>query len=193
MGKRETLTVDFFRDRELIATLTKGSDRDAAILAGTILEELLCRLLQKRFVQGNVFNNAIESSNASLSTFSNKIQISYLLGIISKRMYDDLNRIRKIRNIFAHNIRGCSFDDKNIQSIVNTLTYADLPLFSEWLPAASFKDKFLMHCTIIEIAIVKKIVRFDSILECEDETNNIGFEEVDWKYLSSEVEDQHKA
>lgn len=47
MKKREKLGADFFRDRQLLTTLTKGSDRDAAILCGSILEELLNRLLRK--------------------------------------------------------------------------------------------------------------------------------------------------
>ncbi len=191
MRHREKLSVDFFRDRQLIDALAKGSDRDAAILASAILEELLCRLLQKKLVQQKtIFYSAIENSNASLATFSNKIQMSYLLGIISKRMHDDLNNIRKIRNAFAHNITRCSFDDHDIQSLVNNLTFAKLPMFSEWLPAASFKDRFLMHCTLIEIAIVKKIVRFECLLECEDETSSLGFEDADWRYLESEIETQ---
>ena len=40
MGKWDNLGVDFFRDRQLITTLTNGSDRDAAILCGAILEEI---------------------------------------------------------------------------------------------------------------------------------------------------------
>lgn len=188
MGKRERLDVDFFRDRQLITILVQGSDRDAAILGGAILEELLNRLLSKKLVQSAIFNDAIDNSNGSLSTFSNKIQISYLIGAISKRMYDDLNKIRKIRNMFAHHIVGCSFDNNAIQSIVDSLSFAKLPLFDEWLPAASVKERFLMHCTLIEIAIVKKIVRYNGIQECSDETNNLGFEEPDWEYLESEIE-----
>ena len=71
MGKRERLDVDFFRDRQLITILVQGSDRDAAILGGAILEELLNRLLSKKLVQSAIFNDAIDNSNGSLSTFSN--------------------------------------------------------------------------------------------------------------------------
>ena len=188
MGKREKLGVDFFRDRQLLTTLTSGSDRDAAILCGSILEELLNRLLEKKLIQTGVFKDAIESSIGSLATFSNKIQICYLIGVISKRMYDNLNHIRKIRNSFAHNITRSSFDETAIKSIVDNLSFAQIPLLEEWMSTASVKDRFLMHCTIIEISIIKKIVRYDSILECVDETNDLGFEEPDWAYLESEIE-----
>ena len=189
MKKREKLGVDFFRDRQLLTTLTKGSDRDAAILGGSILEELLNRLLRKKLVQSSIFKDAIENSNGSLSTFSNKIQLSYLMGLISKKMYDNLNIVRKIRNEFAHEIVGSSFENEQIKlKVENDLTYAKLPLFTEWLSAASVKDQFLLHCTVIEVALVKKIVRYDSLVECHDETDNLGFEDVDWQYLESKVE-----
>ncbi len=191
MSKREKLGVDFFRDRQLLTTLTKGSDRDAAILGGSILEELLNRLLRKKLVQSPIFEDAIENSNGSLSTFSNKIQLSYLMGLISKKMYDNLTVIRKIRNKFAHEIVGSSFENEQIKSKVeNNLTYAKIPLFTEWLSAASVKDQFLLHCTVIEVALVKKIVRYDSLVECHDETDNLGFEDIDWQYLESKIEEK---
>lgn len=191
MSKREKLGVDFFRDRQLLTTLTKGSDRDAAILGGSILEELLNRLLRKKLVQSPIFEDAIENSNGSLSTLSNKIQLSYLMGLISKKMYDNLTVIRKIRNKFAHEIVGSSFENEQIKSKVeNNLTYAKIPLFTEWLSAASVKDQFLLHCTVIEVALVKKIVRYDSLVECHDETDNLGFEDIDWQYLESKIEEK---
>lgn len=191
MSKREKLGVDFFRDRQLLTTLTKGSDRDAAILGGSILEELLNRLLRKKLVQSPIFEDAIENSNGSLSTFSNKIQLSYLMGLISKKMYDNLTVIRKNRNKFAHEIVGSSFENEQIKSKVeNNLTYAKIPLFTEWLSAASVKDQFLLHCTVIEVALVKKIVRYDSLVECHDETDNLGFEDIDWQYLESKIEEK---
>lgn len=191
MSKREKLGVDFFRDRQLLTALTKGSDRDAAILGGSILEELLNRLLRKKLVQSPIFEDAIENSNGSLSTFSNKIQLSYLMGLISKKMYDNLTVIRKIRNKFAHEIVGSSFENEQIKSKVeNNLTYAKIPLFTEWLSAASVKDQFLLHCTVIEVALVKKIVRYDSLVECHDETDNLGFEDIDWQYLESKIEEK---
>lgn len=190
MSKREKLGIDFFRDRQLLTTLTKGSDRDAAILGGSILEELLNRLLRKKLVQSPICGDAIENSNSSLSTFSNKIQLSYLMGLISKKMYDNLTIIRKIRNKFAHEIVGSSFENEQIKSLCKNLTYAKIPLFTEWLSAASVKDQFLLHCTVIEVALVKKIVRYDSLVECHDETNNLGFEDIDWQYLESKIEEK---
>lgn len=111
------------------------------------------------------------------------------MGVISKKMYDNLNIVRKIRNEFAHEIVGCSFEKEQIKlKVENNLTYAKLPLFTEWLSAASVKDQFLLHCTVIEVALVKKIVRYDSLVECHDETDNLGFEDIDWQYLESKVE-----
>ena len=113
------------------------------------------------------------------------------MGLISKKMYDNLTIIRKIRNEFAHEIVGSSFENEQIKSKVEAnLTYAKIPLFTEWLSAASVKDQFLLHCTVIEVALVKKIVRYDSLVECHDETDNLGFEDIDWQYLESKIEEK---
>lgn len=91
MGKREKLGIDFFRDRQLVTTLTNGSDRDAAILGGSILEELLNRLLEKRLVKSPVFKKTIDNSNSPLSTFSYKIQMCSLVsGKKSQKFFENI-------------------------------------------------------------------------------------------------------
>ena len=159
MGKREKLGVDFFRDRQLLTTLTSGSDRDAAILCGSILEELLNRLLEKKLIQTGVFKDAIESSNGSLATFSNKIQICYLIGVISKRMYDNLKRTEG--------------DNPTIGLILCSETSEDMARYSVLHDNDRlFQARYLTYLPSIEqlkeeIEIQKEIFR----LQCEDETN----------------------
>lgn len=58
------------------------------------------------------------------------------MGLISKKMYDNLNIVRKIRNEFAHEIVGSSFENEQIKLKVEN----DLMLGCLYLPSG-----FLLH------------------------------------------------
>ncbi len=48
---------------------------------------------------------------APLSTFSAKIELCYAMGFISKKLYRSLTLVRKLRNDFAHEKHGVSFQE----------------------------------------------------------------------------------
>ena len=50
-----------------------------------------------------------------MGSFSNKISLSYSLGLIDKIINDDLNLVRKIRNKFAHDLYA-NFKNDQIKS-----------------------------------------------------------------------------
>ena len=58
-----------------------------------------------------------------LRDFASRIKICYLLGLFDKRYFNILNRMRKIRNYFAHQV-DCSLNTDRIKSIVNDLSGA---------------------------------------------------------------------
>lgn len=97
----------------------KESDRAAVILTASIMDNALHELLKNYFVPNASTNDDMfDGSNAPLSTFSAKITIAHRVGLISSKFTKDLHLIRKIRNEFAHNIHGCSFDDSRVRSRV---------------------------------------------------------------------------
>lgn len=106
----------------LHAEFSKESDRAAVILTASIADELLRRVLIGRLVPvSSSSDDLFDGGNAPLSTFSSRIEMAYRVGIISVRFARDLHLIRKIRNEFAHNIHGCSFEDVRVLSRVNEL------------------------------------------------------------------------
>jgi hypothetical protein len=52
------------------------------------------------------------------STFSAKILICYAFGLINKDAFDDLNKIRKIRNKFAHTSEKVDFLMSEVEDLV---------------------------------------------------------------------------
>lgn len=52
-----------------------------------------------------------------MSSFSGKIDMAYALQIITKKAYDELTTIRRLRNKFAHSIALVSFDSDEIRAL----------------------------------------------------------------------------
>jgi DNA-binding MltR family transcriptional regulator len=87
--------------------LVDASDRAAAIVGAAALDVHLERLLSAFMVDDmQEVNNLVASDNpgAPLGSFSARTRACYCLGLITRTAFDDLNRIRQIRNIFAHHV-----------------------------------------------------------------------------------------
>lgn len=106
----------------LIEEFNKESDRAAVILVASLLDESLTSLLRSFFVpDASSSDELFDGVNAPIGTFSSKINIAYRLGLISNIFCRDLHLIRKIRNQFAHNVFGCSFENGSVMSRIDDL------------------------------------------------------------------------
>jgi DNA-binding MltR family transcriptional regulator len=91
----------------------------------------------------------VDGSEAPLSNFSARIKTAYCLGLITKKEYDDLNLIRKIRNKFAHRLHGYSFDHKEIIDWCNSLKTPIM--FKEAMPELlkSYRDRYVFTVSML--------------------------------------------
>ena len=96
------------------------SDRSAAILAASLLDEQLKALLDK-FLVTDKHKSKMFATYAPLSTFSAKYEMAYLLALIPKDIRDDIEFVRKIRNLFAHRIEDVAFDKPPVSDLVMNL------------------------------------------------------------------------
>lgn len=95
--------------------LEGSSDRAAVIVGGAIIDEVLRDILESFLLKEKEKNKEIFSGNGPLATFSAKITMAYLLGLISKWERDRIDTIRKIRNDFAHGLETASFSNQSIK------------------------------------------------------------------------------
>lgn len=85
--------------------LIRESDRGAVIVGAAILDDALTQLLRAVFEKNKISNKQIEKMfdlSGPLSSFGSKTLVAYGFGFISKPVFEDLNRIRGLRNEFAH-------------------------------------------------------------------------------------------
>jgi len=114
--------------------ISEGSPRVVVVVATALLEDALrwciCGYLIPRGYrvtlpaedQTHVFDSEI----APLNTFHAKIVMGYSLGIYGKITRDDLHRIKRIRNAFAHSFRPITFDTPEVSKECLDLYYLDL-------------------------------------------------------------------
>ena len=110
-------------DDVLQEEFTKESDRAAVILVASLFDNALTTFLKNVLLPTPAAADELfDLPNAPLATFSAKINLSYRIGVISQRFCRDLHLIRKIRNEFAHNIYGCSFETSIVRSRILELS-----------------------------------------------------------------------
>jgi DNA-binding MltR family transcriptional regulator len=106
----------------LLNQFKNESDRAAVILVASILDETLQTLLKSHLVPiPNSDDSLFDNATSPLSTFSAKIDICYRIGLISGKFSRDIHIVRKIRNSFAHDIYGCSFENGSVISRIKEL------------------------------------------------------------------------
>lgn len=104
--------------------LIHESDRGCVLLGAAILEQRLAELFCFTFKTNDISRKIADSifdSNGPLSTFSSKIKLAYALGYIDRLAYEDLEKIRKIRNEFAHTAKAVDFLQNDIAKDIERL------------------------------------------------------------------------
>jgi hypothetical protein len=114
----------------LTAELREESDRAVAILAGSFLDHLLRRLITAALKLQDFPPSAdrflFEGPNAGLASFYSKIEIAKHLSLCDEDEFRDLHRIRKVRNRFAHDLLGVSFETASIGDRCKALLAAQI-------------------------------------------------------------------
>lgn len=130
-----------------------GSPRTAAIVAAALVEDALrwclCSFLipagaQQAELPAEEQAAVFDNETAPLKTFHAKIVIGYSLGIYGKVTRENLQRIKNIRNVFAHSPRAITFDTPEVAKECAELRYH---FFSESRDVASMPvDKVINPC-----------------------------------------------
>jgi len=100
----------------------KESDRASVILASAMIEKSLEMMIKAKLIPSlSKKDELFDTPYAPLHNFKAMIELAYRIGLISSNLYRDLNIIREIRNDFAHDIEGCSFQNRSVKNRVGEL------------------------------------------------------------------------
>ena len=98
----------------LFETLKYQDDRGAVLSAASFAEELLGDLLAAFMLEGKASKDLLHGFSAPLGTFSTRIKMAYSLGLIDDTSRSALDRIRKLRNSFAHTWEAVSIEKSQV-------------------------------------------------------------------------------
>lgn len=145
-------------------TLSNESDRGATLMAAAFIDDRLAELIKKYLIKDRrALLNSLFNFNGALGTFSSRTSLAYCLGLIPEDIYDDINYLRKIRNIFAHSSDLLTFDSDEINSVCHKFKSHTLR------KEKSAKSKFMRTMMSI-ISVVEPSMRKD-IEECKKMDN----------------------
>lgn len=110
-----------------------ASDRAAAIIAGSLVETRLTEAIKLHLlkIKSETIEKSLFRPSGPLGTFSTKIDLAFLMGILTERAYKELVTIKDVRNKFAHHIDIVDFRSHHIMDKCVNLTYATDLLLSD--------------------------------------------------------------
>jgi DNA-binding MltR family transcriptional regulator len=94
--------------------------RSAAIIAASLLDDQLEGLLRAYFLK-NPVTEELFRGDGPLAAFSTKNRAAYAMGLIPEDLWRDIDKVRRIRNHFAHRIEDIAFDRPPVADIANSL------------------------------------------------------------------------
>jgi DNA-binding MltR family transcriptional regulator len=120
-------------DMAVLAEVNQGvSDRALGIIAASLVEIHLTKLIKRAFIQETedggketTVESKMFQSAGPLGPFASKIRLAYLMGLISQELFKNLEIMREIRNRFAHETEIGNFDHPQISSRCRNFTIVD--------------------------------------------------------------------
>lgn len=107
-----------FGDLNRLQRIMRDLDERGLILSlSTFAEEALGDLIGAFLISGESTKQLLNGFNAPLGTFSARIKMAYSLGLITRPQREDLDRLRRIRNEFAHTWEPVTFTAQKLQYI----------------------------------------------------------------------------
>jgi len=105
------------------------SDRGAVLVGIAVIDENLELLLRATFSQNDAgAKQSVETlfaANGPLNTFWAKCHFACALGLLPRCLFSDLDKMRRLRNRFAHQRTSVDFNDKEVKEIVDSISVAN--------------------------------------------------------------------
>jgi len=149
---------DAFGDLNRLNSMLANLDERALVLSlAAFAEEALGDLIQAYLMPGDSTDKLLAGFNAPLGTFSARIRMAHALGLLTSHQADDLDRLRKIRNEFAHNWEPVSFEDQNISTHIRALNFHSLD--DEYPETSVEKVRTAIGILLVEIRVTAQQIR----------------------------------
>jgi DNA-binding MltR family transcriptional regulator len=141
--------------------LTGESDRSAIILMASTLEDGLVFPLMdaitrnlKYSLSSNDFDRVFRFEGP-LGTFSSRLEIACLFGVIEDATYEQLTLVRELRNVCAHSKQAIDFGDATLKNVARRL-FQPLGKFPQ--PPddpKEIRNSFMLECMLLFLTLLE--------------------------------------
>ncbi len=97
-------------EQQAVEEMEAKSDRAAAIVIASLVESRLVSALQANMADVPSIKKDFFRSSGALGGFAAKTDLALLPGLLTEDAQKDLNTMRRIRNVFAHELKPTQFD-----------------------------------------------------------------------------------
>jgi DNA-binding MltR family transcriptional regulator len=104
-------------EKKVLDQIEKDSDRAAAIVIAVIIERRLTQQIEARLHKHPKIHKQLFRTSGPLGSFSAKIDLAHILGILSAEAHRDLVTTKDIRNAFAHYLDITNFKSQRIRDL----------------------------------------------------------------------------
>jgi DNA-binding MltR family transcriptional regulator len=103
--------------------LNSASDFTVVVVAVGYIDACLASLLAKHFLKGRTSEELLDSSKGPIGGFDTRAKLAYVLALIDKALFEDLQTLAKMRNYMAHSHFALGFSDERIVKYCADLSY----------------------------------------------------------------------
>ena len=129
-----------------LGEFNKESNRGAALVAASMLDERLREILSNFLVEGPTSKELLVGFNAPLGTLSARAAAALSLGLIQENEFKEITLIRKIRNEFGHGWKSLSFESGRVADLCRQLPWLGP---AELEPGATVRARFNFAVAIL--------------------------------------------
>jgi hypothetical protein len=149
--------------------LTGASDRATVVLIGSQLDDALRYRLSLSMAYGlddkdfdHVFRN-----EGPLGSFSSRIEIAYLFGVIDERTRSQLTAIREMRNACAHSCNPITFDVPQLGEVAKRVLHPTGFVSVPKSGVSSIRSAFILEFVIIFHTLISGRAKAIEIFQSE--------------------------
>ncbi|WP_200286722.1 MltR family transcriptional regulator [Pantoea ananatis] len=137
------------------------SDRGAALLAASMLDESLQKIIESCLISNSSAKQLISGFNAPLGTFSARLKAAHALGLIMDHEFNEIDLIRKIRNEFGHGWMDVSFESQKIKNSLDKLPWLGP---NDVMQSPKSKFSFAVSIILMDLLYRARLVKKDRVV-----------------------------
>ena len=109
------------QSKEVFKVVNAEPDLACVLILSSYLDQCIASLLKQYFISNSSIVDRLLNPHGTLGTYQSRADLSYVLGLIPKTMYQNASTIGDIRNDFAHSHLELNFISDEIVGKINKI------------------------------------------------------------------------